>query len=275
MSTAPDFVLAQITDMHLCIPGELAYGRINTDAAMKACIASLKALNRKPDAIIATGDLVDLGQRSDYVYLRELLDTLSVPLYLMPGNHDDRDAMVDVFSDHDYLQQMRRTGSQFLQYAVDLGPFRLVALDTLVPRRSSGALCQERLDWLHARLSEDSKPTIVAMHHPPFDTGIEHMDRIGLDGGPALEAVLARHPHVERVICGHLHRTIIKRMAGTVVSVAPSPAHQIALELRPKGPPTYVMEPPGYQLHIWSTSGGLVTHNVALGEYGGHRNFGE
>jgi 3',5'-cyclic AMP phosphodiesterase CpdA len=198
-----------------------------------------------------------------------------MPVYLMPGNHDDRDLMVDVFGDQAYLHQMRRAGAPFIQYAVDFGPLRLLALDTLIPRRSGGELCQQRLAWLNDRLQEDSKPTVVAMHHPPFDTGIEHMDRIGLQGGAELEAVLARYPHVERVISGHLHRTIIKRMAGTVVSVAPSPAHQIALELRPGGPPTYVMEPPGYQLHVWSRSGGLVTHNVALGDYGGHRLFGE
>jgi hypothetical protein len=72
------------------------------------------------------------------------------------------------------------------------------------------------------------RPTVVAMHHPPFVTGIGHMDRVGLSGSEALAQVIARHPQVERIIAGHLHRPITVRFAKTVAGTCPSPAHRAA-----------------------------------------------
>lgn len=133
----------------------------------------------------------------------------------------------------------------------------------------------QRLDWLAQRLAEDARPTVIAMHHPPFATDIAHMDTIGLlEGAAELEAIVRRHPQVERVLCGHLHRPIQARFGGTLASTCPSPAHQVALDLRPEGPDCFVMEPPGYQLHAWR-GGRLVTHTVVLGDWAGPYRFRE
>src|SRR3546814_6275467 len=68
----------------------------------------------------------------------------------------------------------------------DAGPVRSVALDCTIPRAGSGELCAVRLDWLTARLAEaPARPTIVALHHPPFPTGIPESDRGGLGGRSA------------------------------------------------------------------------------------------
>ncbi|MCH1997414.1 phosphodiesterase, partial [Achromobacter xylosoxidans] len=170
------------------------------------------------------------------------------------------------FPDHGYLQGQ----GPFIQYAVETYPLRLLALDTVVPMKSHGELCDERLGWLAARLAEQpDRPTLVLMHHPPFQTGIEHMDDIGLlAGGPELESIVARYPRVERVLCGHLHRTIFRRFGGTIASTCPGTAHQLALELGPRPTLQYIMEPPGYQLHWWH-DGALVTHHAVIGEYPG------
>jgi hypothetical protein len=87
-------------------------------------------------------------------------------------------------------------------------------------------------------------------------------------GSQALAQVIARHPQVERVIAGHLHRPITVRFAGTVASTCPSPAHQVALDLAPDAADNYVLEPPGYQLHWWSGQQ-LVSHTAYVGEYPG------
>ena len=100
-------------------------------------------------------------------------------------------------------------------------------------------------------------------------TGIDHMDAIGLAGRDALAAIIRDHPQVERVLCGHLHRPIQTRFAGTLASTCPSPAHQVALDLEPDGPSAFVMEPPGYQLHLWNEASGVVSHTVAIGDYAG------
>jgi len=110
----------------------------------------------------------------------------------------------------------------------------------------AGELCAERLAWLDATLRRrPQSPTLLMMHHPPFVTGIGHMDRVGLAGIDGLAAVIARHPQVERLIAGHLHRAITVRFAGTVATTCPSPAHQVALDLDPDARRVIAVAPVG------------------------------
>jgi 3',5'-cyclic AMP phosphodiesterase CpdA len=157
---------------------------------------------------------------------------------------------------------------------VEVGELRLLALDTCVPGHSHGTLCEQRLAWLETQLARYSdEPVVVAMHHPPFRTLIGHMDEIGLlEGSEALEALIARHPNVERVICGHLHRAIDVRFGGSIASTAPSPAHQVALDLAPDAPSAWMLEPPGFRLHAWAGER-LVTHLVPSGSFEGPHPF--
>lgn len=258
-------LLCQISDLHIKPGRRLAYGIVDTAAMLERCVRSILDLPQRPDAVIATGDLVDLGRPEEYALLRELLAPLPMPLYLLPGNHDERMALRASFPDHPYLRQWE----PFIQYAIEDHTVRIVALDTVVPGRGEGALCGERLDWLERTLSaQPHRPTIVALHHPPFASGIGHMDRIGLAGGDALRAVIARHPQVERIIAGHLHRPITVRFAGTIASTCPSPAHQVALDLAKDAADDFVMEPPAFHLHLWSDAG-LVTHTAYVGSFAG------
>ncbi len=81
-----------------------------------------------------------------------------------------------------------------------------------------------------------------------------------------LARIVAQHPQVERILCGHLHRSIQARFHGTLASTCPSSAHQVALDLRRDAPGTFVMEPPGYQLHYWNGTA-LVTHTACIGDF--------
>ncbi len=265
-------LIAQVTDTHIKAGGRLAYGIVDTAGLLEGCVQHILRLPTQPDVVLLTGDLVDYGRPEEYALLKELLAPLKMPLYLVAGNHDERTTLRNAFAGprFDYLQH---TG-EFLQYAVDLGPVRLVVLDTVVPQEGRGRLCEHRLRWLDERLAEDLRPTFIAMHHPPFATGIAHMDALGLEGADALESILHKYTHVERVLCGHLHRSIQCRFAATVASTCPSPAHQVALDLSADGPDCFVMEPPGYQLHLWH-AGRLVTHTCVVGEYAGPYRFRE
>jgi len=176
------------------------------------------------------------------------------------------------FVDHDYLP---RTG-RFLQYVIEGYPVRLIGLDTLVPGEKGGVICEERLAWLATRLAEaPDQPTVIFMHHPPFITGIRHMDVQGLEGAEALGEVVRRHPQVERVLCGHVHRPIQVRWHGTVASIAPSTAHQVILDLRDDGPSAFAMEPAAYQIHVWRPGTGLISHTSYIGEFDGPYPFYE
>lgn len=258
-------LIAQVSDLHIQAGGKPAYGRVDTAGMLRRCVADLMRRDPLPDAVIATGDLVDAASPEAYAQLRELLAPLAVPLYLLAGNHDERIALRAAFPEpgFDYLRQ---SPDKFLQYEADMGPLRLLALDTLVPQEGRGRICERRLAWLDARLREDRRPTLLAMHHPPFATGVGHVDALGLEGAAALEQVVYRYPQVERLLCGHLHRAALARFAGTLASTCPSTAHQVALDLQPDAPACFVMEPPGYQLHHW-TGGRLVTHTAVLGDF--------
>ncbi|MEJ1168335.1 phosphodiesterase [Variovorax sp. CCNWLW235] len=263
--------LAQLTDLHIREPGRLAYGRIDTAPYLERAVQSVLRLPQLPDAVVITGDLSDFGRAAEYEHLARLLGPLTMPVYLMPGNHDDRDQLRRSFPGHGYLAA--GVGSAgFVQYSVRVGALRLLTLDTCVPGESHGALCNERLAWLEQQLDAcRGEPVVIAMHHPPFQTLIGHMDEIGLlQGAEALEALVARHPNVERVICGHLHRAIDARFGGTIASISPAPAHQVCLDLAPDAASAWTLEPPGFRVHAWSArSRRLVTHLAASGTFEG------
>ena len=260
-------MIAQITDLHVRPRGKIAYGRVDTNAMLEAAVATLENLPRKPDLVIATGDLTDCGLAEEYAVLRDLLEPLSMPVYLVPGNHDRRAELFAEFGPDGYF----RNDDGFLHYTVEGHEVRLIGLDTVVPGHGHGEMCARRLAWLEARLAEQrDQPTMVFMHHPPFGTGLADMDRINCRDGEAMAAVLRRFDNVERVVCGHHHRPITVRWAGTVGSVAPSTAHQVTLDLvADDSPTTFTMEPPGFHLHLWSKEAGLVTHGVPIGRFDG------
>lgn len=263
-------LIAQITDLHVKLPGRLAYRIVDTGAFLKRCVAQVLRLDPAPDIVLATGDLTDFGRPEEYGHLRELLAPLKMPVYAIPGNHDERSAFKAAFADCAWLPD-----GEFVQYVVEGYPLRLIALDTVVPLQGGGALCEKRLAWLEARLAEaPDRPTLIFMHHPPFRTGIAHMDEIGLANAAAFGRIVAHHPQIEKIVCGHVHRSIDTRWCGTAVSICPSPAHQVALDLRPDGPSAFVMEPPGFQLHWWNGSQ-LVTHTAFVGEFDGPYPFFE
>jgi len=259
-------VLAQLTDLHIREPGRLAYRRLDTAPYLRTAVASLLRLKQQPAALVITGDLADFGRAEEYAHLARLLAPLPMPVYLMPGNHDDRAQLRRGFPAHSYLGE-----GEFIQFSVPVGRVQLVAIDTCVPQRSEGRLCAQRLDWLSHELdAQRGRPVIVAMHHPPFETLIGHMDRIGLlEGAAKLEALIARHPNVERIICGHLHRAIDVRFGGTLASTAPAPAHQVCLDLAPDAPSAWVLEPPGFRLLAWGETGPVVSHLGFCGRFDG------
>jgi 3',5'-cyclic AMP phosphodiesterase CpdA len=258
-------LLAQISDLHVVAKGKRLYGRVDTPAFLARAVAHLNALDPHPDFVWITGDLVDQGSTAEYAHLRDLLSALHIPWAVLPGNHDDRANLRSAFDREVHPSQ----NGEFLQYVIEDYPLRLIALDTLIPGESGGRLCPARLQWLGDRLEErPDRPTVVAMHHPPFLTGLAEMDTINCDNSAALGAIVAEQPQIERIICGHVHRPMVIRWNGTVVTTAPATAHQVALNLLDGTPTAWIMEPPACHLHYWREDSGLVTHQSYIGDYG-------
>jgi Icc protein len=255
-------IIAQISDLHVGAPGQRLFGRIDTAACLARCVSSILLLQPRPDAVVASGDLVNAGAPEEYRQLRELLAPLPIPLYLIPGNHDERSALRAEFSDHGYLP-----AHGTLHYAVETAALQLIMLDTVVPGRDGGAIDSGQMEWLERTLaSAADRPTLIFMHHPPIVTGIRGMDEIALDAGDAarLAGLVTGSATIERIACGHVHRKIESRWAGTIVSVCPSTAYQIRLSLNGGTLDLSSQELPSYQLHYWNGAE-LVTHTVAVG----------
>ncbi len=244
-------IIAQISDTH--IEAKSSAGPTWADRAenLRLCVADI---NRQGvDVVLHTGDSVHRGTPEEYAHLREILDDLDAPLLIVPGNRDRHGALRKAF---DCLARLPRTG-EFLHYVVDEFPMRLVALDSVVEGERKGVFCNRRLAWLDETLGrEPDRPTILFMHHPPFDIvphyvgGYRHPEQ-----AEELAELVARHSQVVRLLCGHVHCHHRQVWGGTVATTMPS----VAVDLR-KGVDASIGATPLYLLHAVSGDGDLVTH---------------
>ena len=260
-------LIAHITDLHIRPLGKPAYRVSETNMLTERALDAVMALRPRPEILVITGDLTDCGLAEEYALLQRLLARLDLPVLMVPGNHDRRPELIAGLK----LDPHTVLDSGFVQFVADLGSMRLIGLDTLVPGQSFGALCGARLTFLDKELDEaGGKPVAIFMHHPPFDCGIAHMDAIRLlDGAEEFAAIVARHPNIERVICGHHHRPIVTRFAGTIAQIAPSVTHQVTFDLSEHGAATFHMEPAAFLLHSVREGMGFVSHTAYVERFPG------
>ncbi|MGF1489903.1 MAG: phosphodiesterase [Prochloraceae cyanobacterium] len=241
-------IIVQITDLHIYDRAEEKNYPIDTAANLSKCIDNINNLVPRPDLVLATGDLVQSGSKTQYDRLKEILDRLEIPFFLIPGNHDDRTCLRSVFDDHKYLQ----TEAEFCHYVIEDYPLRLIAIDSIEPGRVGGKICQKRYNWLLDRLAEaPHRPTLLFLHHPPFTTGLPLFDEYGFKQVEQLQEIITQNPQIVKVISGHLHRTLETKIGNSSVSVCPATAYIYSLSLF--GKDVYkTNEPPGYQMHLWN-----------------------
>lgn len=215
-------IVAQLSDFHVCRPHQTAYGGIDTNAMFKQAVAAVLKMDPQPDCVIVSGDLADCGLEEEYELVLSGLGALPMPILVIPGNHDRRKSFVNVLSKrYSYLPS-----AGFVQYTDDRFPVRIIALDSVEEGETGGRFCAQRQVWLRDQLARGGgKPTLVMIHHPPFPVAVDGMDTLGLRDALAFAEIIREHPEVERVVCGHYHRPITVRFAGTVGFAVPSSAH--------------------------------------------------
>lgn len=224
------------TDLHITPPGETIIG---LDPLARFSDALSHGLHRHPDAqhIILLGDLANNGDPAEYARLAPALANCPIPVTVTMGNHDLRQHLTSAFPNG-------LNADGFAQHALDLGPLRLLILDThdyenRAPLEQDGWLCPTRLAWLDAELARaatDGKDVVVFTHHPPCPVGFWAMDAIGLANSDDLLNRLHGAPHVKHLICGHIHRTIHASASNPAggslpVTILKSPCHQIPMIL--------------------------------------------
>jgi len=226
------------------------------------------ALDPQPDCVVITGDLVDQGSRDEYAALIEVIGRFPLPLYLLPGNHDDPEVLLEACEGTDLLGPGGGAGQA--HYAVDHPAFTIIALNSNVPGSPGGHVGASQLAWLDEVLARRPDiPAFVCVHHPPIPIGIPFLDAMRLADADALAEVVARHPNVARVLSGHVHRLVTAAFAGSTLAIAPSTYLQSGLTLAEGVPPNYFPEPTSFLLHlqVGADASGVatwITHTIPV-----------
>ncbi|MAZ03723.1 MAG: phosphodiesterase [Sneathiella sp.] len=256
-------LIAQLSDTHIAVPEDEFSELYHPAEKLRNAVRHVNASVNRPDIVFLTGDLVNSAKAEEYVILKEIVAEFEMPVYLLPGNHDDCTLLRKAFPNHDYLPS-----SGTLNYVVDGWPLKLIALDTNIHGKPQGHLGEAQLAWLEEEISKEAaRPVVILLHHPPFKTGLTSMDAMGLLDMDDFVDVISRYDTVERVLCGHLHRAIQKLAGGTLVQTCPSTSHQVRLLLGDNNELGTAFEPPEYLLHYWNEDSGLVTHSDYVKEY--------
>lgn len=250
-------LIAQLTDTHVVADPSLHELYIDNNDRLRMAIESLNAEAPRPSLVLMTGDLTNTGTSDEYAVLAGLLAELELPALAVPGNHDTRDGIRALFPDLAWAAADHASCVVDLEDG-DLGPIRLIGLDSTVPEQPGAAFDAEREAWLVEAIIGAPGRVALALHHPPFPTGIEWMDANGFIGLDRLETVLREHP-VERIMSGHIHRALCTTVAGIPTVTCPSTIHHVELDLMPDAPVSLIVDPPAYALHH-ITASSWVTH---------------
>lgn len=247
-------LIVQISDPHIGYGSDVR----DPDQALADAVRHILEIEPLPLAIILSGDLTNNGAPAEFSRLRELLEPLPMPVHPIPGNHDERAAMREAFSDHPQIA----AAGEFLHYAVDCGPLRLIACDSADPGSNAGALGTERLEWIERQLAAADRPAMLAIHHPPISTGLHGFDGIGLPEPDRRELarIAAAAEGLERIVCGHIHRAIFGSLGGVPTVVCPSVHLQAELDLSPEGRLRLIDEPPALAVHVLREGEPPITH---------------
>ena len=203
----------QISDTHLFADRDAVNeGRCNY-RSLAAVLEHVRAAPSRADLIVFTGDLVHDGSQAGYQHLHELLLTVDVPVFCLPGNHDDP-------------QRMRKHlpgANVSVATATRIGEWQFLFLDTHLPGSAAGHLHSEQLTQLGTNLTRaDVSHALVFLHHPPVTIGSSWMDAMRLDNPEALFAVIAKHPQIQAVAWGHIHQEFVDERDGVRLYGAPS-----------------------------------------------------
>jgi Icc protein len=250
-------IIAQISDTHIALDALDADRRLR-DFALT--VADINALDPLPDVIVHTGDIVHNGRPEEYAQAVATLANARAPVFVLTGNKDDRAHLCEAFSDRGYLAP----DSDFVHYAIDDYPVRLIALDTLSPGSNKGDFCDARVRRLIDMIDrETTKPIAVFTHHPPFEVSVGpdplHFETPKIMS--RLQRALQHSGRVVAVFSGHVHRAAAGFVEGIPATVMPC----IATSLRKGDYPAGMRTRPVYQLHRYDPAWGFATETRIVG----------
>ncbi len=223
---AASHVIAHISDTHFLGGGRPLYGKVDVMGNLEQALAQLERSIARPQALVFTGDLADLGEPDAYERLKAIVEPaaerMNAQVIWVMGNHDERPEYSRVLFDQESDAPQDRV--------YDIDGLRIISFDTTVPGYHHGEVTDDQLDWLADVLASPARHgSILAVHHPPIPTPLlEAMGMLELQHQERLAAVL-RGSDVRAILGGHLHYSTHSTFAGIPVSVASATCYTLDL----------------------------------------------
>lgn len=243
--------LLQLSDPHLFTDRAGQLRGVCTYDSLEEILEHACSADWRAEALLLTGDLVH-DDPGGYRHLRALLGGLGMPVYCLPGNHDEPEA---------------------LRAALDAAPFqidghfdargwRVVMLDSVVPGMAHGRVSAAELARLDDLLaSARDRHVLVCLHHHPVRMSSRWLDSVGLLNAEEFFDVCDRHPCLRAIAWGHVHQSYDGRRKGVRLLAVPSTCAQF-LPLSDN----FAIDPapPGYRRLTLHADGTLDTEVVRL-----------
>ena len=258
-------LIGHLTDLHMVDEGQLLGRVLDVNTLVRNAVDTINEAPVPPAFVVVTGDLTHSGSREEMIHARRTLDRLTMPYFALPGGHDQPQIFSETFGDRCW----RDDASGDIRYVIDDYSIRLVVADTTSRRGGRPEFGAERCAWLEAALlAEPDKPTLLAIHHPPFQCRIPattYVEDFEISWAAGLKEIVSRHPQIQTVVCGHVHRATHVRWAGTLASIGPSPVVQtqpVFSDLANESMRSHlVLEPGGWQ-GLWWDGEALVNFGL-------------
>ncbi len=252
--------VVQISDCHLFTDPDAELRGVRPHHQVQRALQHVREHEPGCDVLVISGDLAHDEQRPTYVVLREMIGDWVPRCRIIPGNHDHRESMHDVFA------EIVTPGQQEVCFEQQLPGWRILGLDTHIPGEVPGEIGDAQCQWAHDQLSAAPDcPTLVFMHHPPFSVETPWLDKIGLRNADRFLELLKPFPQVRIVCCGHVHHEF--QHGGNERQYLTTPS--VAVQFRPRTKTAEIdTVPAGYRVFDLHEDGNYETEVVRLAPVG-------
>ena len=238
VAQAPIFSFVVVADTHVNEGEHTSTSPYRTNrlanARARHVFSEIAAMRPSPRFVVHLGDIVhpvpSVPAFHDAVgEFKAIASRLTVPLHVVPGNHDVGDKAIDwVPADQvcdDYLAIYRRAfGADF--YAFDESGVRFVMLNSLLLNSGLADEARQRA-WLERQIdSAGDLRVLLFMHYPPYIYRPDEAGNYDNVDEPARAWLLdrIRKPAVEAVFAGHVHNFWYDRVGAAELYMLPSTA---------------------------------------------------
>jgi len=240
--------LIQITDTHIYRDPEHTQSDINNYTSLSRLLDKMKQTEWPVDAILATGDLSHDASTESYQLLHDALSELNVPVFCLPGNHDDVNTMRAVLDGETIISTERSL----------LGDWQLIMIDSCLPGEVAGQVSERQLFAIKKHLDQyPDMPALVCIHHPPIKLNSTWLDDVALKTPENLLNMLEEHAQVKALLFGHAHQEYASNFAHFAIYGTPSTCRQFKPECEDFEIDSAM---PGYRVLELAKDGSVTTH---------------